>query len=70
MEKPRGLAEIYRVIKPRGRLVVVDMKCPETLIQRLGILTLAHHELNTDVGELLPLMGKLGFGSNQSGIMS
>ena len=68
--KQRGLAEIYRVLKPVGRLVVVDMKRPETLIQRFGILTLAHHELKTDVRDLLPIMEKLGFVSIQSGSMS
>ena len=68
--KQRGLAEIYRVLKPGGRLVVVDMKRPETFIQRIGILTLAHHELKTDVRDLLPIMDRIGFVSNQSGDMS
>jgi len=68
--KPRALAEIYRVLKRGGRLVIVDMKRPETFIQRLGILTLAHHELRTDVRDLLPIMEKVGFVSNQSGFMT
>jgi ubiquinone/menaquinone biosynthesis C-methylase UbiE len=68
--KKWGVAEIYRVLKPGGRLVVVDMKRPTTLIQRLGIMTLAHRELNTDVRDLIPMMDKIGFVGNQSGIMS
>jgi demethylmenaquinone methyltransferase/2-methoxy-6-polyprenyl-1,4-benzoquinol methylase/phosphoethanolamine N-methyltransferase len=68
--KQRGLAEIYRVLKPGGRLVVVDIKRPETLIQRLGILTLAHHELKTDVRDLMPIMDRIGFVNKQAGNMS
>jgi demethylmenaquinone methyltransferase/2-methoxy-6-polyprenyl-1,4-benzoquinol methylase/phosphoethanolamine N-methyltransferase len=68
--KVRGLKEIYRVLQPGGRLVVVDMKRPTTLIQRLGIMTLAHHQLTTDVRDLPPLMEEIGFVGNQSGSMS
>ncbi len=68
--KQRGLIEIHRVLKPGGRLIVVDMKRPSTLLQRLGILALAHHQLNTDVHDLLPLMEQIGYVGNQTGSMS
>jgi ubiquinone/menaquinone biosynthesis C-methylase UbiE len=68
--KQHGLMEIYRVLKPGGRLIVVDMTRPSTLLQRLGILALAHHQLKTDVRDLLPVMKQIGYVGNQTGSMS
>lgn len=68
--KQHGLAEIYRVLKPGGRLLVVDMKRPTTVIQRLGIMTLAHHGQTSDVHDLLPIMEKIGYERVQTGSMS
>jgi ubiquinone/menaquinone biosynthesis C-methylase UbiE len=68
--RQRGLTEIYRVLKPGGCLLVVDMKRPTTLLQRIGIMALAHHQLNTDVHDLLPAMEQIGFVGNQAGSMS
>lgn len=68
--KQRGLAEIYRVLKPGGRLIVVDMKRPTTLPQRLAMMTLVHHGLTSDVHDLLPLMEKIGYAGNQTGSLS
>jgi len=65
-----GLAEIYRVLKPGGRLIVVDMKRPTTLPQRLAMMTLVHHGLTSDVHDLLPLMEKIGYAGNQTGSLS
>jgi ubiquinone/menaquinone biosynthesis C-methylase UbiE len=68
--KQRGLAEIYRVLKPGGRLIVVDMKRPTTLPQRLAMVALVHHGLTGDVSDLLPLMEKIGYAGNQTGSLS
>jgi ubiquinone/menaquinone biosynthesis C-methylase UbiE len=68
--KQRGLAEIYRVLKPGGRLIVVDMKRPTTLWQRLAMVVLVHRGLTGDVYDLLPLMEKIGYADNQTGSLS
>ncbi len=68
--KQRGLAEIYRVLKPGGRLLVVDMTHPTTLMQRLSMMVLVHRGLTGDVHDLLPVMEKIGFAGNQAGSLS
>ncbi|MBE2266634.1 MAG: methyltransferase domain-containing protein [Anaerolinea sp.] len=68
--KQRGLAEIYRVLKPRGRLVIVDMLRPVTLMQHFTLATFVHHAASHDVYDLLPLMEQIGFEDRQSGTMS
>lgn len=65
--KQRGLAEIYRVLKPGGRLIVVDMARPKTLAQRLNMITLVHNGLTDEVSDLLPLMLALGYQGGQVG---
>ena len=40
--KDRGLAEIFRVLKPGGRLLVVDLKRPTSFLTK-GLLTLLFH---------------------------
>jgi len=65
--KRRGLAEIYRVLKPGGRLLVVDVKRPITFTQRITMMTLVHHGLTSDVHELVPLMEKIGYAGTQIG---
>ncbi|MBK8137987.1 MAG: class I SAM-dependent methyltransferase [Chloroflexi bacterium] len=65
--KQRGLAEIHRVLKPGGRLLVVDMARPRTLAQRLTMFTLVHGGLSGDVSDLRPLMIALGYQGSQTG---
>lgn len=68
--KQRGLIEIYRVLKPGGRLLVVDMSRPTTRMQRLSMMVLVHRGLTGDVHDLLPIMKKIGFVGNQAGNLS
>lgn len=68
--KERGLAEIYRVLKPGGRLLIVDMLRPATLMQRLTLMALVHHAATHDAYDLLPLMEPIGFEDLQSRAMS
>jgi len=66
----RALIEIYRVLKPGGRLIIVDMKSPTRLAQRLALTALVHHGSTNDVHDLLPRMEAIGYASCQAGDMS
>ncbi len=57
----RGLAEIYRVLKPQGRLLVVDLALPTQPVPRAIAQTLFGGMLQHDLRELLPLMEASGF---------
>ncbi|MGB0385358.1 MAG: class I SAM-dependent methyltransferase [Ardenticatenaceae bacterium] len=54
--KRAGLAEIYRVLKPGGRVVVVDFKHPTSKMGRLLMMPLLHHALTHGIQSLPPLM--------------
>lgn len=68
--KQRGLAEIYRVLRPGGHLMVVDIARPVTLAQRLTMMSVVHHGLTSDVYDLIPLMEQIGYTGIQSGRLS
>ena len=57
----KGIAEIYRVLKPQGRLLVLDLALPAQPVQRAIAKTLFGGMLQHDLKELLPLMGASGF---------
>jgi ubiquinone/menaquinone biosynthesis C-methylase UbiE len=59
--KPRGLAEIARVLKPGGRLLIVDMKRPSGLVGHLLSALVGHHAVRTGVDDLPPLLSAAGF---------
>ena len=60
--KPRALAEIHRVLKPDGRLVVVDFKQPTTRLGRLAPVWLLHRSAAVDgLRELPTLLSAAGF---------
>lgn len=59
--KQRGLAEIYRVLKPGGRLLIVDMQRPVGLLQRLHMGFMFHGGLKHGIQDLAPLMDAMGY---------
>jgi len=61
MTRSKGIQEIYRVLKPKGRLLVVDLALPSQPIPRAIAQMLFGFMLDHDVKELLPLMEAGGF---------
>ena len=59
--KRRGLAEIFRVLKPGGRVLVIDMKSPAGHRGRHWMALMLHPTPQTGLLELSMLMKKLGF---------
>lgn len=61
MMRCKGIAEIYRVLKPQGRLLVLDLALPIQALPRAIAKTLFGGMLQHDLRELLPLMEASGF---------
>ena len=57
----KGIAEIYRVLKPQGRLLVLDLALPTQPVSRAIAQRLFGGMLEHDLRELLPLMQASGF---------
>ena len=57
----KGIAEIYRVLKPKGRLLVLDLALPTKPLPRAIAQKLLGGMLEHDLRELLPLMDASGF---------
>jgi len=57
----RGIAEIYRVLKPQGRLMVLDLALPTRPVSRAIAKILLGFMLRHDLKELLPMMESYGF---------
>jgi ubiquinone/menaquinone biosynthesis C-methylase UbiE len=57
----RGIAEIYRVLKPGGRLIVLDFAMPTNPLPRAIVKLLFGRMMQHDLRELLPLMETSGF---------
>jgi ubiquinone/menaquinone biosynthesis C-methylase UbiE len=63
----KGIAEIQRVLKPQGRLLVLDLALPEQGLPRAIAKTLLGFMINHDLRELLPQMEAAGFSDLESG---
>jgi ubiquinone/menaquinone biosynthesis C-methylase UbiE len=61
MTRRKGMAEIYRVLKPQGRLLVLDLALPTQPLPRAIAQMLFGGMLDHDLKELRPLMETSGF---------
>jgi ubiquinone/menaquinone biosynthesis C-methylase UbiE len=57
----KGIKEIYRVIKPQGRLLVLDLALPTQPASRRILKLLLGFMLKHDLEELQPIMESSGF---------
>ncbi len=63
----QGLAEIQRVLKPGGRLLVVDMQPATGLAGHLGMALVFHGAVANGVGALAGPMAGMGYAQIESG---
>jgi len=59
--KRQGLAEVYRVLSPNGRILVVDFRLPTTFLGKSLLNLLLHGGLHVGVAELTSTLEKTGF---------
>ncbi len=57
----KGIEEIFRVLKPRGRLLIIDLSPPIHKVTRAFVKLILGFMLQHDLKELLPLMQASGF---------
>ena len=57
----KGIEEIYRVLKPQGRLMVLDLALPAHPVSRMIIKLLLGFMIKHDLKELQPIMESSGF---------
>jgi len=58
--KWRGLSEIYRVLKPGGHLVVVDLSRPTALPIKILTVLLVHEKVKRAAQDLPAIMKEVG----------
>lgn len=67
--KRRGLAEVRRVLRPGGRLLIVDMRRPTTHLAAAALPLLLHGGLRVGVQDLVPLLSAAGFVAVETGML-
>jgi ubiquinone/menaquinone biosynthesis C-methylase UbiE len=65
--KALGLAELRRVLRPVGRLFILDMKRPRGFLSHLALMTIGHVHLERGVEDLASLIEAAGFGDIRNG---
>jgi demethylmenaquinone methyltransferase/2-methoxy-6-polyprenyl-1,4-benzoquinol methylase/phosphoethanolamine N-methyltransferase len=65
--KRRGLTEIKRVLRPGGRLLIVDLKRPTGHHSHLALPLLVHRRMHVGMQDLPGLLQSVGFTGVESG---
>jgi ubiquinone/menaquinone biosynthesis C-methylase UbiE len=61
----KGITEVYRVLKPQGRWLVLDLALPTQPVQRFVAQRLFGGMLQHDLHELIPVMEAAGFSNTE-----
>jgi demethylmenaquinone methyltransferase/2-methoxy-6-polyprenyl-1,4-benzoquinol methylase/phosphoethanolamine N-methyltransferase len=65
--KRQGLAEIRRVLRPGGRLLIVDLKRPTSPASHIFMAVLFHRHMAQGVQDLTQLVQEAGFDEVETG---
>jgi ubiquinone/menaquinone biosynthesis C-methylase UbiE len=63
----KGIEEIYRILKPNGRLLILDLSLPNRSSIRRILKFFLGFMLKHDLDELLPIMNSSGFSQTEIG---
>ena len=67
--KQLGLCEVRRVLKPGGRLLIVDFKRPTGLLSHLALTSFIHSHATESIEDLPTLVAAAGFSEVRGGEM-